>query len=329
MSVTIKDIAIKAGVSTATVSRVLNNQVNFFTEKTEKKVKKAALQLGYQKNVNAVELVTKNSKTIGVVISDTRTNFASDIIKGIHFEALKQGLNVIMTFGGENDPELQKQALKTVTERPVKYILLVGLEITSENLAFLKNGNIPYLFISTEFEKESGIPFITTENFNLAYAGTKFLIEKGYRKIGLAGVDINSHMGKQRLDGFRKALESNEITCLPEWVQPGNFSYQDGINSMKQYHKNGGIEAVFCGSDYVAWGILNQAQKLGIKIPAELGVMSMDGTKLTHLLQPQITSVVQEFYQMGIEGVKAIVTGPTANFSHHLPFKIVERNSTK
>lgn len=117
MAVTIKDIAKQAGVSPATVSRVLSGQAAFYSEKTAKKVKKIAKKLGYQKNTAAVELVTRRSKVIAVIVSSTKTNFSDQIIDGIQQEAGEHDLNVIILYVGEKDPQMEQKALETVIER--------------------------------------------------------------------------------------------------------------------------------------------------------------------------------------------------------------------
>ncbi len=327
MTATIKDIAKQANVSVATVSRVLNGRDGFFSKKTEKKIKKIAADLGYQKNLNATELVTKKGNTIGVIVSATKTNFANHIIEGIQAEAFKHDLSVIIVFAGENDKMLQKKALKTITERPIKGLLILGIELSEENLQILKTKDVPFLFLSTEFPKQTA-PFVTTNNFQLTYKAAKFLLNKGYKKIGLAGIDVDSYMGQQRVEGYSSALKESQIHILPYWIQPGMFTYQDGIKAMKNYYRESPLEAVLSGSDYIALGIMNQARNYGLKVPQDLGVMSMDGTELTRIAQPEITSVVQSFYEMGVQGARLLQTKLSNSFYKYVDFKIVEGSST-
>jgi len=327
MNVTIKDIAKQANVSTSTVSRVLNGQDNFYATKTAKKVHKAALKLGYRKNTNATELVTKKSNTIGVIMLANKTNFANGIVDGIQDEALHNELNVIIVHAGENDPVLQKKAIQTVTERPVKGLLIVGIELADENLQYLQQTGFPYLFISAEFSQDN-VPFITTDNFYSAYTATQFLVDHGYRKIGLAGISDQSFMGKRRIAGYLDALKHNKINYEKNWLQPGNFSYQDGVVAIKKYQKNSNVDAVLCGSDYTALGVLNEAREHSLEVPGDLGIMSMDGTELAQYISPEITSIEQSFFEMGVKGAKMLQEDFANNFYQYIPFKIVEGNST-
>ncbi len=307
MAVTIKDIAKQAGVSTATVSRVLSGQTAFYSEKTAKKVKKTAKKLGYQKNTAAVELVTRRSKVIAVILSSTKSNFSDQIINGIQQEARRHDLNVIIVFAGENDSQMERKALETVIERSVMGILLVAVNLNPANEDLLLNANIPFLFLSITI-KNRGLPFITSDDFQIGYQATKYLIDKGHSKIGFAAADLDSVTGQLRLDGYRHALADNGLPLNSGWVLGGDFAYEDGVNAMKQYGREPEVTAVIASSDLAAIGVMNQARDYGLKIPADLAVMSIDGTKLCGIVRPQLTSVTQEFLEMGVRGMQQIIS---------------------
>lgn len=327
MAVTIKDIAKQAGVSTATVSRVLSGQTAFYSEKTAKKVKKTAKKLGYQKNTDAVELVTRRSKVIAVILSSTKSNFSDQIINGIQQEARRHDLNVIIVFAGENDSQMERKALETVIERSVMGILLVAVNLNPANEDLLLNANIPFLFLSITI-KNRGLPFITSDDFQIGYQATKYLIDKGHSKIGFAAADLDSVTGQLRLDGYRHALADNGLPLNSGWVLGGDFAYEDGVNAMKQYGREPEVTAVIASSDLAAIGVMNQARDYGLKIPADLAVMSIDGTKLCGIVRPQLTSVTQEFLEMGVRGMQQIIS-PLAKAakSSFTPFKIIPRQS--
>lgn len=327
MAVTIKDIAKQAGVSPATVSRVLSGQVAFYSEKTAKKVKKIAKKLGYQKNTAAVELVTRRSKVIAVIVSSTKTNFSDQIIDGIQQEAGEHDLNVIILYAGEKDPQMERKALETVIERSVMGILLVAVNLNSVNENLLVNANIPYQFLSITL-KNRKLPFITSDDFQIGYQATKYLIDKGHSKIGFAAADLDSVTGQLRLDGYHQAMADNGLQLNSAWVCDGDFAYEDGVNAMKQYGREPEVTAVIASSDLAAIGVMNQAQDYGLKIPADLAVMSVDGTKLCSIVRPQLTSVTQEFFEMGVRGMQQIISQPTkAAKSAFTPFKIIARQS--
>ncbi|WP_439424994.1 LacI family DNA-binding transcriptional regulator [Oenococcus alcoholitolerans] len=328
MAVTIKDIAKVSGFSLSTVSRVLSGHSEFYSEKTAKKIKKIAHDLNYQKNASAVELVTKKSKVIAVIISSTKTNFSNEIIDGIEDQASMNDCNVIILYAGESDPVRQRKALQTVIERSVMGILLVAVDLNIENTKYLSMSNIPYLFISISFA-ENKFPFISSNNFDIAYHATKYLIEKKHKRIALVALDLSSYTGKLRLEGYEKAMSDYNLPINYDFIYNGNFTYDDGEMAMKKIGNKKDVTAVIASSDLSAMGVINQAEEMNLEIPNDLSVVSLDGTNLCNMFRPTITSFSQSFYQMGVEGVKKITSSDLSNFkSFFTPFHFVERRSS-
>lgn len=327
MAATIKDIAKLAGVSTATVSRVLANKTAFFSETTAAKVQAAAAELGYQKNTAAAELVTRRSNVIAAIVNSTKTNFANQIIEGIQAEAYRHGLNVIILYAGDADPVQQKRALMTVIERPVMGVLLLSVDLAPGNLTLLQEAQLPYCFLSISFDGER-LPFITSDDWQVGYQATQALLNRGHRRIGLAGVDSDFHTGRQRVLGYTQAMKDAGITPEADWIQLGNYSYAAGQAAMQAYGSQTTLTAVIGASDMAAIGVLNQARDLGLLVPADLSIIAIDGTELCRLVQPQLTSVSQNFYEMGIAGVQQLRS--TENLPQKItPIKLVPRQSVQ
>lgn len=327
MTVTIKDVAQAAGVSITTVSRVLSNKGSFYSEKTARKVKKTAEKLGYQKNTAAAELATQKSKAIGVVINSTQTNFSNSIIEGIQQEANEHDLSAIIVYAGVGDAQMQHRAIQTVIERSVKGILLLSVDVSTDDLALLNQAQIPYISLSQAFTDEQ-ISYISSNDLEIGYQATSYLLNKGHRKIGLAGIAVqkNAMTGRNRLAGYEKALAEAGIKPLKKWIQYGDYSYDAGIDAMKKFGEHSGMTAVVAASDMVGIGLLNQAHDYGIAVPDDLSIISIDGTDLCKIVQPQLTSVTQAFFEMGVEGVRALESGRTTKFTS---IKIEERGSVK
>ncbi|PAK84650.1 LacI family DNA-binding transcriptional regulator [Lentilactobacillus parakefiri] len=327
MAATIKDIAKMAGVSPATVSRVLSNQREFYSEKTAKKVRDAAKQLGYQRNTSAVELVTRKSRVIAVLVSSTQTNFSNPILNGIQQQAEAHNLSVMIIFAGENKPEMQEKALQTVIERSVMGILLVAVDLDPTNNALLESANIPFIFISMTM-KNANFPFISSNDFDIGYQAIKYLIKKGHTKIGFAGTDLNSFVGNLRFEGYRDAMRDNQLARKAEWVCGGHFTYEDGLKAMRQYGQKTELTAVIASSDLVGIGILNQANQYGIRVPGNLAILTVDGTQLCDIVRPRLSSVTQSFFEMGVKGMDMLVSESIKEFySMYTPINIVERES--
>ncbi len=329
MKATIKDIAKKTNLSVATVSRILNNKTGFYSEKSAAKVHQAADELGYQKNSSAVELVTQKSRVVAVIISSTKTNFASHIIDGVQKVAFANNLNVIFLYAGENNEELQKKALETAIERSVMGIIMVAIELDGNNLDYLQQSRIPYVLLSTA-HGPNGSTFITTDNYQLGYKTTKYLISRGHKRIGLIGNDL-SDTGTERLRGYKDALHEAKIMFNPDFVTTGHFTYENGVDAINKLCKESQqVTGLIGGSDMVAIGMINRAKDLGLAVPADLSVMSLDGTELTKLYRPIITSAIQPFEEIGKKGMENLLENNEASkHSQLLSFKIEDGESTR
>lgn len=324
---TIKDIAKAAGVSPGTVSRVLANKAEFFSAKTARKVRSVAQELGYRKNTAAAELVTRQSHDLAVIVNTTKTNFANHIIEGIQETAFPAGLNVIMLYAGDTNSEQQRRALNTVIERSVRGILLLSLELDPENLTLLQSTQIPYCFLSISFQGPQS-PFITSDDWQVGYQATKYLLAQGHRQIGLAAVDTQTSItGKLRVAGYQQALREAGVASTPHWIHPGDYSYAAGQAAMQSYGRQPEVSAVLAGSDMAAIGVMNQARMQGLTVPSDLSVMSIDGTELCDIVQPQITSLTQSFYDMGVAGVQHLLAKDTPTVQTYTPIQVIERDS--
>lgn len=309
MATTIKDIARIAGVSPSTVSRILSDKPSLYSgyaPETISKINQIAKNLNYRKNRSAIELVTKTSQVLGIILPASPTNFAQEIIAGIQKVASLHDIDVIIAYAGEDSEILQMQALKTISERSVRGILLLGITLSSTNAHFLRSTDIPYIFLSVA-QPEPDLHFIASNDFDIGYQATNYLIMHGHREIAFVGADIPSCVGQLRRDGYRQALKDHHIAYHADYVIPGNWLYEDGIQAMNMLENLPHLTAVVAGSDLVAAGVINRARQLQRRIPSELSVVGIDGTDLCDIIYPQLTSIQQSFYEMGIKGTEQLI----------------------
>lgn len=328
--ITIKDIAKKVGVAPSTVSRVLANKADFYTAETVAKVKTAARELGYKKNQSAADLVKQHSNVIAAVVSSVKTNFAGEIIEGIQKKAAEYGYKLIVVYSHSADPVEQKSALMTVIERPVMGVLLLSMALSDDNLKLLEEAQTPFCFLSMGFDDDR--PFISSDDLAIGYQATKYLIDKGHRRIGFAGLDRYPNTGRLRLAGYQKALAEIGVTPEDHWVQSGDYSYESGLKAMQQYGAETNLTGVVAASDMVAIGVLNQAHLFKLSVPDDLSVIGIDGTEMCEIVQPQLTSISQDFYKMGVAGVERLrqldlKQQAVKNKQEFVPTKLIERGS--
>ncbi|MDV7758350.1 LacI family DNA-binding transcriptional regulator [Liquorilactobacillus mali] len=314
MSATIKDIARETGFSTATVSRVLSGKTGFFSSKTAVIVNETAAKLGYKKNMAATELVTQKSNVIAVIVNSTKTNFSDQIISGIQKKADEAEKRVIILYAGDRDERAQKIALSTALERPILGILLLAVDLFPSNLEILTFSNTPFYFISISF-KNNKLNYISSNDQEIGYQATKYLITQGHKNIGIAGLNItnSAHTGALRFKGYQKALHEAGILFKPDWLQAGDYSYKSGITALQKYYLKKDVTAVIAASDLVGIGILNECSRLKISVPTELSIITTDGTSLCELVRPQLSSITQDFYRMGYLGTTYLINSVQSN----------------
>ncbi|MGQ4557721.1 LacI family DNA-binding transcriptional regulator [Levilactobacillus hammesii] len=319
MKPTIKDIAAESGVSIATVSRVLANKTGSYSEKTAAKILKIAKELGYRKNSAAVDLVKKRSNVIALIINATPTNFSTQIIDGIQQRAGELGQGVIILYAGDRDNTLQHQAIITALERSVSGILLAAIEPDAEDLTLLKASRIPFCFVSL-YLGTADILAVSSDNRDLAYQATQYLIDRGHSRISLVGID-NYHTGSQRQAGYRDAMAANRLATPA--ILPGDYSFAAGERLLQQVQAQH-VTAVIAASDMVAAGLLTAAHQRGVRVPEDLSIMSIDGTIICQITTPALTSMTQDFYRIGSQSVNKVMGQPAEDF---VPVEITERAS--
>lgn len=327
MKPTIKDIAQRANVSTATVSRVLAKKEKSYRPETAAKIEAIAKELGYKKNIAAAELAAHSSKLIAVILNNTQTNFSNDIIAAIQAETDKAGYQMFILYAGNHDSRLLNQAISVALERHVAGILLVATSLDEQAAMTLRETSTPCRLVSVYDEndpKYTGFKFISSDNEKIGYLATNYLIDHGHQRIGLAGIDRSS-TGEQRLRGYQQAMCEHGLAPHRDWVVYGDYSFGPQQNILKGLASKK-LDAIITASDMVAVGLIKEARLLNIRIPEDLSLVSIDGTFLCDITIPTITSVTQDFYQMGVLAVRSLLKDQNSQF---VPVHITARNSVR
>lgn len=325
MKPTIKDIAQRAHVSTATVSRVLSKKEKSYRPETAAKIEAIAKELGYKKNLAAAELAANSSKLIAVILNNTQTNFSNDIIAAIQAETDRAGYQMFILYAGNHDSRLLNQAISMALERHVAGILLVATSLDDQAATTLRETSTPCRLVSVYDQTDpryTGFKFVSSDNEQIGYLAADYLIKHGHHRIGLAGID-HSSTGEQRLRGYQRAFYEHHLPLQSDWVEYGDYSFgpQQGILKPLIGQK---LDAVITASDMVAVGMIKEARLFNINIPDDLSIVSIDGTFLCDITIPTITSVTQDFYQMGLFAVKSLLKDQDSQF---IPVSITPRDS--
>ncbi|MCK4513993.1 MAG: LacI family DNA-binding transcriptional regulator [Spirochaetaceae bacterium] len=328
MRPTIKDVAKKAGVSIATVSRILNDLPGY-TAETRQTVLDVIQEIGYKPNAIARGLVNKHTNTIGVLLPSISSRLASVLLNGIENTAHHLDYSTIIC-NTERDGKRTLEYLEVLGEKQVDGIIIVSewlRDLYEEALVAMKIPVVLVLTVSSHLH----IPHIKLDDKRAAYDATEYLIERGHKKIGMiSGAENDQIAGIPRVEGYRQALTDNSLSISEDRIVHGDFAYRSGIACMeKLFERCPDITAVFATSDEMAVGVLSWAYKKGVRVPDELSVIGYDDTQDAEMAIPPLTTVRQPVYEMGQGAVEMLFSGKKRAESVIMPHRIVERDSVR
>lgn len=331
MATSIKDVAKEAGVSIATVSRVLND-VDVVNEETKKKVLAAIKKLGYRPNIVARSLKTQKTRTIGIIIPDISNQFYPEIVRGAEDVANIYDYN-IMLCNTDLDVEKEMEYLKVLKEKMSDGVLYMSNSLEEDMLNLIKQLQIPMVLVETTNDKED-IPSVTIDNEKAAYDGVIYLINKGNKKIAYIGASGDmANASAVRYKGYKKALEENNLQMDENRTYFGNLKAKDGYEGINKILDKVDVDAIFCSSDEIAMGAINALRDRGIKVPEDVDVMGFDNIYSASIFYPKLTTVAQPIYDMGSVGmrmlIKLINNQKMDNTNYILPHQLIERDSCK
>lgn len=295
---TIRDVAKKAGVSVATVSRFLNGSGYVSTE-AAKAVTAAVAELKYELNPVARSLNTKQSHLIGLIVPDITNPFFPELARAVEDVALTYGYTVILCNSDEN-PEKEKNYLETLKK---KYI--AGFIVTSNQLDAPHYANMKLPIVALDRAINDKIPTVSSNNREGAVLGTRTLLERGCQNVLFLRGPEELNPANDRFEGFMEAIKQSEA-AYHVVTSPFHFAESEQIvTRFLQEHKE--IDGIFASSDVSAAGALKAAVTLGIKVPEELQIVGFDGISMGEMLSPGLTTIAQDVYKMGAIATRVLI----------------------
>ncbi|GAF15238.1 LOW QUALITY PROTEIN: catabolite control protein A [Bacillus sp. JCM 19045] len=332
MNTTIYDVAREAGVSMATVSRVVNGNPNV-KPTTRKKVLEAIERLGYRPNAVARGLASKRTTTVGVIIPDISSIFFSELARGIEDIATMYKYNIILCNSDQNkDKEIH--LINTLLEKQVDGIVYMGGEITDEHVEQFKRSPVPIVLAAT-LDGERSFPSVNIDYTQAAEDAIQFLIDKGHTQIGMLSGSLEDPInGYQKFAGYRQALEKNNIEFNEDLVVIGDYTYDSGMEAMGTFQEiQNKPTAIFASNDEMALGVIHGVQDLGLSVPGDYEVVGFDNTRLARMVRPTLTTVVQPLYDIGAVSMRLLTKlmnkEEVTEQMVTLPHRIEDRGSTK
>lgn len=331
MSVTIYDIAEKAAVSIATVSRVFNNNARV-SAATRERVLAVARSLHYQPNVSAQSLARQNTHLISAIIPVMTNYFYMEIIRGIQ-DALSASHYDLIVYASPKPEETAIQLERAAQRGRAEGLLMLSTPLLPAQVKRLKSAKMPAVLIDAyhpDFDS------ITVDNVKGAYMATRHLLDRGYRDVGHITVFPEPLPATQRREGYEKALRDAGLSLDGSMVaaserQPYGFCEEAGYEATRVLlQRSTRLDSIFVASDIQALGAIRYLQEQGISVPNDLAVVGFDDIRISEFVG--LTTLRQPMYEMGKLAVEKLLLRieaperPTANtvFSPTL----VERGTT-
>ena len=303
----INEVALLAGVSTATVSRALSGN-GHVSAATRERVNAAALELGYVVSSNASSLATGRTKNVGVVIPFLNRWFYSSVIEGAEQALLSHGYDLTLyNLSGGND-ERRLVFEHFLLRKRVDAVIAVSLELTADEVSRLLAMNKPIVGVGGPLP---GVRTLSIEDVELARLATDHLLSLGHRSIGHIGgtkeSEMDFHVPTNRRAGYEAALEAVGISVDPELFQAANFTMQGGYNAAKQLLGNPRKRptAVFVASDEMAIGAILAARDMGLSIPDDVSIIGIDDHELAEFFG--LSTVAQFPAEQGRKAVEILM----------------------
>ncbi|MFD3258250.1 LacI family DNA-binding transcriptional regulator [Paenibacillus lentus] len=325
--ISIKDVAKHAGVSVATVSRVLNNS-GYVGQDTRIKVEKAIKELNYKPNEVARSLFKKQSSTIGLIVPDIMNPFFPELARAVEDTAIQLGYNVILC-NSDGDEKKEQNYLDILQQQYVNGIIVSSNTLTAAQIEQL---NIPVVSIDRVISK--GLPTIVVENKKGAMMATRFLQSKGRSRIGHIKGNSSVINAEERCEGY-KEIVGQEPWFNETYIADGKYDMQSSIQAtLELLQRHPEMDGIFAANDIMAIGAIKAAYQLGKKVPEDIAIIGFDGISLSKATTPELTTVEQPIYEMGEKATKLLVSlmeqQQTVDQKSYqiLDVKLIEREST-
>ncbi len=304
---TLKDVAKLAGVSTKTVSRVVNNQGEI-SQGTRERVQVAIEQLGYRPNVIARSLIHQRTNTLGVVAWGIDYFGPSRTVVGIEQQAHQLDYSLFLNLMDQPDNGDSEQLLDTLITHRVDGIIWAVPEV-GNNRAWLEYTPMeqlpPIVFLS--MEPRPGLAIVAVDNLSGAKQATQHLIDQGRRKIGIITGPLTWWEARERYAGWETAMHEANLSISSSWIVEGDWTADAGEKGLhKLLNQEPDIDAVFASSDQIALGALSTAHRLGRQVPQDLAIVGFDNIPESACFWPPLTTVYQQLIDVGRIAVQTL-----------------------
>lgn len=327
--VTIDDVARHAGVSKATVSRVINAN-DGVSERLRQRVMASIAALGYQPDRSARRLRGNSSELLGIIIPDIQNPYFTSVVRGIEDLAYAHQLNVLLC-NTDDDPYKQDAYIRVMmAERVAGLILVPSFGIKQESLQPLVQLQTPIVLIDRAVNTLH-FDTVVVDNFQGAYDGTCHLLNLGYRRVAFIGGDLELSPGRERHAGYQQAMHDGGMAIDPSLVLIEHFKIESGRRLTHRLLSDGALpDAIFAASNLLSIGVLKAIREVGLRVPDDVAVVGFDDMPWASELYSPLTAVAQPTYELGQEAVRVLLqrrintAAPARTVTLHTTLKVRE-----
>lgn len=297
--ITIYDIADELGISSATVSRALQNHPAI-KDATKKKVQQTAQKLGYRQNTFASNLRKQKTNTIGVLVHELNSNFITSVLAGIEKITTEAGYDILITHSSENFEREAANAYNLFNKRVDGVIASLSFETNDlEHFKQFNDKEIPLIFFDRVDENSTNTKVII-DNYKCGYDATQHLIDQGCKKIALITATLKRNVYEQRHKGYKKALSNNKLAYNKDLVLIKDLTEDGAIEAAKEILKMKPLpDGIFITNDFKAAVCMKYLMKHGIKVPEDIAIVGFNNDTICKIVDPQLSTINYPGFQLG------------------------------
>ena len=330
---TIIDVAKLAGVSTTTVSHIING-TRYVSDDLKERVEKAIDELGYRPNNLARGLRRGESKTIGLIVPDNSNQFFAEILRQIENIGFANGYSVILC-NSDGDGEKEASYTDLLITKQVDGIILIATNNSTEHLMQLIQNNIPIIIVDRDIDLKA-TDVLLVNNFQGGYEATRYLIGLGHNRIACITGPSLLTPSMERVNGYKRAMEEASLSVSADWIIPGDFMVEGGEAAIKRLLElDSRPTAIFACNDMMAMGVMRGLKGTGYSIPTDFSLIGFDNISMASIVSPALTSVAQPIDQISERAIALLFNRIHNNTSDLpserivLPTKLVIRETCK
>lgn len=314
--VRMRDVAARAGVSVSTVSLVLSGDLRI-PEDTTRKVLQTVKAMEYRPNIIARSLARKGSRTIGVILPEQafvrNQAFYYQALQGIHAHTQPAGYKLVVEAANKIFLE-RRYYHRLLKEQSADGMIYMAATLQDQFLSEMTKEPTPFVLLGFSVD-QIGLPIVSINNQLGAEMGVRHLISLGHKQIGFVGGSLNLSAGRDRQAGFISAMKEAGLSALPDMMVDGEFGSSEAEVAVARLLEKK-CSALFVAADTMAYGVLRAARKVGLRVPDDLAIVSMDNLAMAEWMTPALTTVNTHVVELGGHAARFVlrhVKNPQAN----------------